>query len=217
MIQHLSRVKQFFLHVFLLPKEIPIFQELYIDKNIQYKDKAWWYWNLDSSFVALEYTDDLKKELEAYKYYSKEEKKDLFLPKMIECFELFCMESIDKNAIITTVPIHLFSYLKRWYNHSEVLARMIAKHEGNTFKNLIRKSRLTKHQAQLNRSERLKNVRNSFSFKKRYIADILWKDIILIDDIISTGSTANECAGLLKKNGAKRVFGLFLATTNTSL
>ncbi|NCP77509.1 hypothetical protein GW830_05315 [bacterium] len=36
--------------------------------------------------------------------------------------------------------------------------------------------------------------------------------MILIDDVISTGSTANECAKLLKKNGAKRVFGLFLAT-----
>jgi predicted amidophosphoribosyltransferase len=45
---------------------------------------------------------------------------------------------------------------------------------------------------------------------------IQWKDIILIDDVISTGSTANECAELLKKNGAKHVFWLFLATTNNT-
>lgn len=163
--------------------------------------------------MTLEYTDNLKAELEAYKYYSKREKKELFLPKLLECFELFCLENTDKYTIITTVPLHFFSHLKRGYNHSELLAKGVAKQEGNIFYNLLRKSRLTKHQAKLSRSERLRNVRNSFSFRKKYLKTIKGKDIILIDDVISTGSTANECAGLLLKNGAKRVFGLFLATS----
>lgn len=163
--------------------------------------------------MALEYTDELKTELEAYKYYSKQEKKNILLPKLLECFELFCLENVDRDAIITTVPLHFFSRLKRGYNHSELLAKGIAKQGGNTFKDLLRKSRLTKHQAKLGRSERLRNVRNSFSFRKKYLTTIKGKDIILVDDVISTGSTANECAGLLRKNGAKRVFGLFLATS----
>jgi predicted amidophosphoribosyltransferase len=76
---------------------------------------------------------------------------------------------------------------------------------------------MTKHQAKLDRSHRLRNVRNSFTFRKKYLAEIVGKDIVLVDDVISTGSTANECAELLKKNGAKRVFGLFLATSETTL
>lgn len=119
--------------------------------------------------MALEYTDELKSELEAYKYYSKQEKKDIFLPKLFECFELFCLESPDKDAIVTTVPLHLFSYLKRGYNHSEILAKGIAKQEGNIFRNLLKKSKLTKHQAKLDRSHRLRNIRNSFVFRKKYL------------------------------------------------
>ncbi|MDD5197941.1 MAG: phosphoribosyltransferase family protein [Candidatus Gracilibacteria bacterium] len=210
----IARIRQFLFHVFLSPEEPIIFRELFIDKNPHYKENLGEHWHLDGTFVALEYTDELKTELEAYKYYSKREKKELFLPKLIECFELFCLENTDRDAIITTVPLHFLSHLKRGYNHSELLAKGVAKQEGNTFRNLLRKSRLTKHQAKLDRSNRLRNVRNSFSFRKKYLEIIRGKDIILVDDVISTGSTANECAGLLKKNGAKRVFGLFLATTN---
>ncbi|EKD30277.1 MAG: phosphoribosyltransferase [uncultured bacterium (gcode 4)] len=211
----IARIKQFLSHVFLFPEELIVFQELFVDKNPHYKESLWEYWHLDGTFVALEYTDELKTELEAYKYYSKREKKDIFLPKLLECFELFCLEGIDRDVVITTVPLHFLSHLRRGYNHSEILAKGIAKQEGNTFHNLLRKSRMTKHQAKLDRSGRLRNVRNSFSFRKKYLKTIAWKDIILVDDVVSTGSTANECAGLLKKNGARRVFGLFLATTNT--
>ncbi|MFA6090975.1 MAG: phosphoribosyltransferase family protein [Candidatus Gracilibacteria bacterium] len=213
MINPFSRIRLFFLHIFLLPEEEIIFQELFIDKNPYYQEIMGEYWHLDGAFITFEYTDELKKELEAYKYYSKQEKKDIFLPQLLQCFELFCLESTEKDAIITTVPLHFLSFLKRGYNHSEVLAKDIAKQEGNVFKNLLRKSRMTQHQAKLSKSERLKNVRNSFTFRKKYLASIVGKDIILVDDVISTGSTVNECAKILKQNGARKVFGLFLATS----
>ena len=208
-----SRIQQFLSNVFLMREESSLFQELFIDKNSHYQKSMGEYWNLDGTFVSLEYTLELKTELEAYKYYSAREKKDIFLPKLIECFELFCLENTDRDAIITTVPLHIFSYLKRGYNHSELLAKSIAKQEGNIFRNLLRKSRLTKHQAKLARSERLRNVRKSFSLRKKYLKEMIWKDIIIIDDVISTGSTLNECAHVFKKNGAKRVFWLLLATS----
>ena len=206
MINPFARIRLFFSHVFLVPEEDTIFQELFMDKNPYYQEIMGEYWYLDGAFITLEYTDELKKELEAYKYYSRQEKKDIFLPQLLQCFELFCLENTDKDTIITTVPLHFISFLKRGYNHSEVLARDIARQEGNTFRNLLRKSRFTKHQAKLSKSDRLQNVRNSFTFRKKFLADIAGKDIILIDDVISTGSTANECAKLLKKNGAKNVF-----------
>jgi competence protein ComFC len=212
----IKRIKWFLAHIFLVPEVPIVFQELFIDKNLHYQKSLWEYWYLDSAFVSLEYTDNLKNELEAYKYYSRQEKKNVFIPKLTECFHLFCLDQIDRDAIITTVPLHICSYLKRGYNHSELLAREIAKQEGSLFYNLLRKSKLTQHQAKLSRSERLRNIRNSFAFRQKYMKTIQWKDIILIDDVISTGSTANECAELLKKNGAKHVFWLFLATTNNT-
>ena len=208
-----SRISIFFSNVFLIPEETLVFDELFADRNPHYKEAMGEYWNLNGTFVALGYTDELKSELEAYKYYSRQEKKDVFLPKLCECFELFCLENTDRDAVITTVPLHFLSRFKRGYNHSELLARGIAKQEGNIFRNLLKKSRLTKHQAKLSRSDRLRNVRNSFSFHKKYLADIKGKDIILVDDVISTGSTINECAKILRNNGAKRIFGLFLATS----
>ncbi|MDD2916657.1 MAG: phosphoribosyltransferase family protein [Candidatus Gracilibacteria bacterium] len=212
----LDRIGIFLSHVFLVPEEAPQFQELFIDKNPYYQEQMGEYWHLDGTFVALEYTDVFKAELEAYKYYSKKHKKEVLLPKILECFEFFCLENTDRDAIVATIPLHIFSYLKRGYNHSELLAKGVAKVEGNIFLPLLRKSRMTKHQAQLSRSARLKNVRNSFSFRTKYAHDIQGKDIILVDDVISTGSTVNECAKLLKKHGAKRVFGLFLATHVTT-
>lgn len=212
----IARIKQFLSHVFLAPEEPLVFQELFVDNNSHYKESLWEYWQLDGTFVALDYTDDLKKELEAYKYYSKKEKKDIFLPKLIECFELFCLEGVDRDALVTTVPLHMFSYLKRGYNHSELLAKEIAHKEGNMFYNFLKKSRLTPHQARLDRSHRLRNVRKSFSFREKYLKNIAWKDVILVDDVISTGSTANECALVLKQHGAKRVFWLFLATVTNN-
>lgn len=214
MINPLLRIRQFLSHVFLFAEEPAVFRELFVDKNPHYKEGLWEYWHLDGAFVALEYTDELKTELEAYKYYSKQEKKDIFLPKLTQCFELFCLESVDRDALVTTVPLHFFSHLKRGYNHSELLAKGVAEQEGNIFRNLLRKTRMTEHQAKLSRSERLRNVRNSFVFREKYLKIIEWKDIILVDDVISTGSTANECAAILRKNGAKRVFGLFLATSD---
>lgn len=211
-----ERISLFFSHVFLVPEEVPVFQELFIDKNPYYHEEMGEYWHLNGTFVALEYTDILKKELEAYKYYGQEHKKSVLLPKLLECFQFFCLENIDSDAIVTTVPLHFFSYLKRGYNHSELLAKGVAKANGNPFFPLLRKTRLTPHQAKLSRSARLKNVRNSFSIRPKFLMAIQGRDVIIVDDVISTGSTANECAKVLKAHGAKRVFGLFLATHITS-
>jgi ComF family protein len=206
-----SRIKLFLTNVFLLPEIPPDFSPLFIDKNEHYRETVH-NWSLDATYVALLYTDELKKELEPYKYFSRKEKADLFIPHLFECFSVFCLEKIDKTAIITSVPIFFFSYLKRGYNHSEVLARTIAKQSGNQYISVLRKTKWTRHQAKLNKHERIKNVRDTFSFRKKYKKIIQGKDIILIDDIISTGSTTNECAKVLKLSGAKHVYGLFLAT-----
>ncbi len=203
---HLDRIVSFLSHVFLIPEKPRLFQELFIDKNLYYLEQMGEFWELDGTFVALKYTPDFKKELEAYKYYSQKHKKSLFFPILQNCFDVFCLENTDRDAIITTVPLHIFSYIKRGYNHSEILADHLAVSNDLLFLNILKKTRFTKHQAKLSKSHRLRNVKNSFSVRKKYISSIIGKDVIIVDDVISTGSTANECAKILREAGAKRVF-----------
>jgi len=207
----LSRIRLFLSHAFLLSEVPPDFSPLFIDKNEHYRELVH-NWSLDAAYVALSYTDELKRELEPYKYFSRKERVDLFTPHLFECFSLFCLEKIDKTAMITSVPIFFLSHLRRGYNHSEVLARAIAKQSGNPYHRILRKTKWTRHQAKLSKYQRIKNVRDTFSLRKKYTESIRGKDIILVDDIISTWSTANECAKILKQSGARHIYGLFLAT-----
>ena len=63
-----------------------------------------------------------------------------------------------------------------------------------------------------NYRERLRNIQNIFSFNARFSKDILKnKEILLIDDIATTGATLRECAKILKANGAKKVYGAVIA------
>ena len=186
MVHFFFRVRAFIFHVFFLPEETPVFDELFIDKNPYYRETMQEYWALDGTFVALEYTRDLKRELKAYKYYSKREKKDIFAPYLSECFRLLCLENVDRDAIVCTVPLHFWSRMKRGYNHSELLAQDLAKQEDLSFADLLKKSRYTKRQALLGKSDRLRNVRGSFSVREKHMNNVKGKDIILVDDVIST-------------------------------
>lgn len=68
----------------------------------------------------------------------------------------------------------------------------------------------SRRQSKLSRQKRLENRRNHFTIDDSIT---LPEKIFLIDDVISTGATAHECAKLLKKHGVKEVIGIFLASS----
>ncbi len=111
--------------------------------------------------------------------------------------------------IIAPVPMHKAKLRERGYNQSELLARIIAKHFNISFKNdiIIVKS-IRPSQAKLNSRERKENLKNLFEAR----GNLEGKNIILIDDIFTTGQTAKECAYALKAKGA-RVSVLTLSKT----
>ena len=78
-------------------------------------------------------------------------------------------------------------------------------------RDIIRKTRRTKPQSILHREERLENLINAFRLKRG--VKIKRKKILLIDDVMTTGATLNECAKCLIQNGAKRVDVFSLART----
>lgn len=105
------------------------------------------------------------------------------------------------------VPMTQQKKRKRGYDQSELLAKAVAEILGIPCLPLLEKVRETGTQHELSRQERIKNVKNAY----RADREAAGRSVLLIDDIVTTGSTLSECAAELYKAGAKRVFGLCAA------
>lgn len=130
--------------------------------------------------------------------------------------ELFFENEIYKNTdnyIIIFPPMWFFKKLKRWYNHSEILAKIISKNTNiKLWKGYIKKIKTTRQQSKLSRQDRLLNLNNSFKIKDNKIDNIDKKTFIIIDDVISTGSTINEISKILKEKWAEKIIWLIVAS-----
>lgn len=112
--------------------------------------------------------------------------------------------------IITCVPFTKNRYQKRGYNQSQLLAKSLSEHFNIEFQPILLKTKDNKAQHTLSKSERKKNVEGVFEANPEYkVSD---KTILLIDDILTTGSTLNECVNVLYANGAKTVLCATYAT-----
>ncbi|KKP37063.1 MAG: amidophosphoribosyltransferase [Candidatus Peregrinibacteria bacterium GW2011_GWF2_33_10] len=109
-----------------------------------------------------------------------------------------------QNYILIPVPLHNKKLRWRGFNQSELLAKHIADDlKINIDKNTLKRIKHTKPQAELERNERLNNLKNAFAITDQ--SKIYDKKIILIDDIATTLTTLNECAKTLKNAHAKEI------------
>ena len=76
---------------------------------------------------------------------------------------------------------------------------------------LLRRRRWTGSQAGLRARERRRNVREAFELPPRWAAEVAGKVVLLVDDVLTTGATAEACAGVLQRGGARHVDVLTLA------
>lgn len=117
--------------------------------------------------------------------------------------------NFSDKCVFVPVPLHKKRERWRGFNQAGLLVQAIAKEIDFPVENLLLRVRNTPQQAKLNRQDRLKNIDSAFALHKDYSPKN--KTIILVDDVSSTGATLTECAKVLKKNGAKEVWGLVLA------
>ena len=114
-----------------------------------------------------------------------------------------------ENSIIAHIPLRKPRQFDRGFNQSEQLALILAQKFQIPAKSLLIKIKDTEPQSSLNREKRLLNIHGVFAPAKD--AKLSGQNIILIDDITTTGATMEEACRVMKKAGTKSVWGIALA------
>jgi ComF family protein len=113
--------------------------------------------------------------------------------------------------VIVPVPMSRLRLLLRRFNQSAVLAGELARRTGIPVDpHLLIRARAARRQVGLTRDQRRRNVAGAFRVAPRRLADLQGRNVLLIDDVITTGATVNACARTLKRAGAQRVDVLVL-------
>ena len=106
--------------------------------------------------------------------------------------------------IIVPVPLHPTRQRERGFNQAGLLAELLSARISIQCKGVLKRIRYTTTQTALDRAERIENLHNAFRLRKN--ADVRGLHVLLIDDVLTTGSTLSECARVLKRAGAISVY-----------
>jgi len=110
---------------------------------------------------------------------------------------------------LVAVPLHPVRHRTRGFNQSEELCRVLGRRQGIPVLRCLKRVRPTPKQAWLSRGPRLRNLLGAFEFKRRF--DVEGRRLLVIDDVFTTGATAEACARILVSQGASRVAALTIA------
>ncbi len=120
-------------------------------------------------------------------------------------------ESRFRNFILTPIPISNKRLSFRGFNQSEEIAQELSSLLNLPMEKIIRRIKNTSPQTTLDKDHRRNNVLNAFIIEEKFQQKIKEKNILLIDDVLTTGATINEAAKILKENGAKSAWGAVIA------
>lgn len=161
---------------------------------------------LDSVGILGSY-NELKGLIEAYKYRSEREKADIIVEYFLRS-PIFDKENRNNDIIIVPAPMHWSRYLIRGFNHMSLIWDLISKKTWIPCKKLL-STGFSWKQSLLSKQKRNENRKGSIFLSSK---NEIPKEVILIDDVISTGSTANTCARVLKDAWVQKVYWIFLAS-----
>jgi competence protein ComFC len=114
---------------------------------------------------------------------------------------------------ITYIPRMEKSVRKYGYNQTEVLAGLISKYSGIPRLSVLKSAKSYKNeQKTLSPQERLLNVKNKFTVGKNKKENVKNKNILIIDDVVTTGATLSECARVIKDSGGNKIYALCAAS-----
>jgi ComF family protein len=124
--------------------------------------------------------------------------------------------SFPETVVVAPVPLHPRKLRQRGFNQSELIARHALKLRSDSGRyamhaNALERRRETKSQIGLTSHQRRENMRGAFLVAKPN--DVTGREILLVDDVFTTGTTASECARVLRRAGASKVWVATVART----
>lgn len=164
----------------------------------------------EQAVAVFEYSGKVVKAVHDFKYQGN---RPLYEPLGQYMCETLAGWDIEPD-LITFVPMTKKKQKERGFNQSELLARYIAKDFNIPCAQVVEKIKETSVQASLNFHQRQENIKDCFEVKKDYRKLIKGLNILLIDDIFTTGATSNEVTRILNLCGAEKVYVLTLAHTS---
>jgi len=152
--------------------------------------------HFDKAYIAYQFEEPLRELLHQFKYHN-----GLHLKSFLAHLMLHALKETTPNQCLIPVPMHAHKLKQRGFNQAALLTQYLAKklklpYDLGSCKKIIN----TAPQASLNGEQRKNNLKNAFTIKP-----IPYENVILIDDLLTTGNTANELALTLKKSGIKQV------------
>jgi len=154
--------------------------------------------------AAFAYDEIMRRSIARFKYAGRREYADFYAE---EILRKYAREMLHwKCEVLVPIPLHSSRRRNRGFNQAELLAEKISKRSGIPVdRTLLYRHKKTHVQKELDDRERLTNLKNAFSVRK---GKIPYKNIILVDDIYTTGSTMDAAAKILKENGIQTVYFL---------
>ncbi len=110
---------------------------------------------------------------------------------------------------LVPVPLHPTRFRERGFNQADALAETLSRRTRLPILRCLERRRYTNTQTRYDRQERMQNLRNAFSLRKS--SDVREKHLVLLDDVLTTGSTLHECALVLRMAGAESVRAVTVA------
>ena len=156
----------------------------------------------DRARSAVRYRGVMRNILQEFKY-----REGLWMrPDLVRILEACVATHYDMDEIdaVTFVPLYPARQRQRGYNQAEVLAGLLAKSiRKPLLKYCLARLKPTQTQTHLTARDRVTNVKGVF--KARWLSRLKGRRILLVDDVMTTGATVNECSRALKAGGAARV------------
>lgn len=155
----------------------------------------------DLARSAFLYTSPVKEIIHALKYNSYSSLSPWLVKCMLHSFH--AEPRFEKCDLVTAVPLYRTRQRERGYNQSELLGKELARHLGLEFAMVAQRVHHTPSQTHLSKSQREHNLDSAFRLRRR--ANLEGRNILLIDDVFTTGTTVNKLSRVLKDHGAVTV------------
>lgn len=177
-------------------------------------------YGLDGLIVACRYKGMVRTAIQKVKYKWSYDIAEVLVNLLAENLWRY---NFPQDAVLVPIPLHTKRRQWRGFNQSEILAKTLSKKFKAKYENFLLRVVETKTQVGLTREERKKNIRNAFALyphsepfdatqgKLRQGSGVYSKNIILVDDVFTSGATMREACGVLKRAGAKSVWGMAVA------